>query len=607
MKKYITKSIFVDYTSFPKLAWWHRNDNSKYQFIKKIESEEEQEKIIRQWQDVEDQVAKYFEIQYHKPKVSLFSDSFDDSENINSWTENYENVVITQSKKNYFEIVSQACQKTLEAIQKKEKILYQPSFLFDNCFVRADFLVMNEMWTYDLFEVKSKTTVKKTVKNYWEDEAIWEILPELKNDLSFQKYVINQTLKQNNLAELWDLYLAYLNKEYVRNWPIDVFQLIKFEKVDIIKEITVFQWKKDNPKAQTKTINDVLLTKLEVEQIISQISQEIVLSEVDFNLIHNFPGNKYLEYFGQEKPFGTIFSSWIHQSSKDVVSDLYLQWKTKLEDLSSDEIELFNSKNWLWTSRVFINNYLQAKYKQNPILYYDKLVEFFSNFQTPLCFYDYETISTPIPYLNWTYPYQQVVVQYSLHKYYENWKVEHYGWIFIGEWAKNIQSISIQDNQNIVEFESEKVITGSIKDFVSEFVQDIWENRGSSSFLVWNKWFENSRNREIAKLFPEFEDIFHTINENTFDLMEIVTKNMYFDIGFKWSASIKKVLPVLVPEMSYQNMEVANWSIAMDNLFKIISGSISENREHLIQELLRYCWQDSYAMLKIRENVVSRL
>ncbi|HCB52088.1 TPA: hypothetical protein DEP21_06030 [Patescibacteria group bacterium] len=44
-----------------------------------------------------------------------------------------------------------------------------------------------------------------------------------------------------------------------------------------------------------------------------------------------------------------------------------------------------------------------------------------------MCFYDYETISVPVPLFDYSYAYQQVPVQYSLHKYYEDGRMEHFG------------------------------------------------------------------------------------------------------------------------------------------------------------------------------------
>jgi hypothetical protein len=36
------------------------------------------------------------------------------------------------------------------------------------------------------------------------------------------------------------------------------------------------------------------------------MKKELRLTENEFNKIYFFPGNKYLQYFGQDKPFGTV-------------------------------------------------------------------------------------------------------------------------------------------------------------------------------------------------------------------------------------------------------------------------------------------------------------
>jgi len=75
----------------------------------------------------------------------------------------------------------------------------------------------------------------------------------------------------------------------------------------------------------------------------------------------------------------------------------------------------------------------------------------------------------------------------------------------------------------------------------------------------------------------------------------------YFDLKFKGSASIKKVLPVLVPNMSYDWLNIWKWDIAMQTLKNLISWRISDNDERIkkIKDLLVYCRQDSLAMLEI--------
>jgi hypothetical protein len=56
-------------------------------------------------------------------------------------------------------------------------------------------------------------------------------------------------------------------------------------------------------------------------------------------------------------------------------------------------------------------------------------------------------------------------------------------------------------------------------------------------------------------------------------------------------------------------MEVGNGGIAMEVLYKLISYQITDEqeRERHIQELLRYCGQDSLAMVRIYEEIVGRM
>jgi hypothetical protein len=95
------------------------------------------------------------------------------------------------------------------------------------------------------------------------------------------------------------------------------------------------------------------------------------------------------------------------------------------------------------------------------------------------------------------------------------------------------------------------------------------------------------------------------INENTYDLMEIFSQNLYFDPAFYGSSSIKKVLPVMVPSMDYSSMKIWNGAVAMQALDKIITWEISDSdtRKETIKNLLLYCGQDSLAMVKIFERL----
>lgn len=96
-----------------------------------------------------------------------------------------------------------------------------------------------------------------------------------------------------------------------------------------------------------------------------------------------------------------------------------------------------------------------------------------------------------------THSYQQVVVQYSLHKYYPDGTMKHYGGVLAGQGEPRVEQIEISHNPNLVAFESEKVVYGHYKDLLIEFLKDIGDGINKSTFIVRHKPFENTRNQEI--------------------------------------------------------------------------------------------------------------
>ena len=81
--------------------------------------------------------------------------------------------------------------------------------------------------------------------------------------------------------------------------------------------------------------------------------------------------------------------------------------------------------------------------------------------------------------------------------------------------------------------------------------------------LVWNQGFEKGRNREMANDYPQHADFLLGMNEMVYDLMEIFSKGLYQHPKFKGKSSIKKVLPVLCPELSYGDLEIQNGNAAV--------------------------------------------
>jgi len=607
----ITKSLFVDYMDFPKLARWKVHDRQKYNKICKIETDEEKQHIIQLGQQVEDAVLEYLRVTDGREMVNLIPDFHedavitdpgdDDDERVDDFVEKY------ASRQTL-------CANTLAAIRDQKPILYQPSFQRGDCFVRADVMILQPNGQYKLIEIKAKSGVRKTVTDDGEKKKIGQLEEKFIHDLSFQKYVINHVLQDAWVPVLDSIWMAHLNKEYVKQWTLDYTQLIILDQMDRLSEVIVLQGK--NSTEKTIERDDTLSASSEIQDYVRRIQAELVLAEDEFNKVHPFAGNKYLEYFAPvdadrnlKKPFGTIYAiPKLHFSKASVVQALHEQGVRDLASLTYEQRELFYGKNGMWSAGEFIELYCACVGDGKPHITPANIQEKFSSLSYPICFYDYESVSTPIPFMDNTYPYQQVVVQYSLHKLYADGTMKHYGGVLGWLDWQGREQLTVE-HQYMAAVESDVVVHWTYKDLLQSMLTDIGEDINRSSFVVWYKGFENSRNKEIAELFPDVADDFLAINDKTFDLMDVFAHKDYFDIAFEGSSSIKKVLPVLVPDMDYSGLTIGNGGMAMKKLHEVLAGMIHDKakKEELLQDLLIYCGQDSLAMVKIFQTLAALL
>lgn len=201
--------------------------------------------------------------------------------------------------------------------------------------------------------------------------------------------------------------------------------------------------------------------------------------------------------------------------------------------------------------------------------------DFLSELTYPLYFIDYESYLPAIPWFNRYSPYQNIVFQYSLHILETpDGELQH-------------REFLATDNEEPSHL------------LVDSMFQDVG---GEGSVIVWHKPFEMGRNKEMAILNPNYANFLEKVNDRIVDLKEIFSKGMYVDPKFKGSASIKKVLPVIVPELSYANLPINNGADANKKWGKMLKGELTESeKKETITNLLNYCKQDTLAMVKIFE------
>jgi hypothetical protein len=215
------------------------------------------------------------------------------------------------------------------------------------------------------------------------------------------------------------------------------------------------------------------------------------------------------------------------------------------------------------------NSYMAGK----PLVDHEAITEAFSELVFPLYFFDYEGYSSAIPRFSGFGAYEQVPFQYSLHVLHEGGEMEH----------------------------KEFLITEPTKDLTLPLIEQMRRDFGGvGSVISWYKSYEAQRNNKLAELHPEHAEFLESLNDRMFDLMTVFSKNMYVDAQFKGSASIKNVLPVLVPELTYKALGIQKGDQAVERWEKMINTNTSqEEKDQIAKDLLEYCKLDTFAMVEI--------
>lgn len=220
----------------------------------------------------------------------------------------------------------------------------------------------------------------------------------------------------------------------------------------------------------------------------------------------------------------------------------------------------------------------EAYMKKYPIIDKEAIAKILSKLKFPLQFFDYEGFISAIPVFDNFGPYEQVPFQYSLHIMQEDGSVSH----------------------------KEFIITKTKSDITLSLVKQMKKDIDpSKSTIVWHMDYEKNRNKKLAKLHPEYSDFLEEMNDNIFDLKTIFSKNYYVDYRFKGSASIKNVLPVLIPELSYNSLNIRKGDQASERWEKMMHQDTSaEEIEKIRKDLLEYCQLDTWAMVKIYDYLI---
>jgi hypothetical protein len=359
-------------------------------------------------------------------------------------------------------------------------------------------------------------------------------------DMAFQKNVLNDLGIQ-----IGTLNLIRLNKEYIRSGDIDLKELFLIENL-------------------TEQVNN----KLEDIRKKMEAAQELLSKE-------NEPrGHCDCILKGRNSHCTTSWysNSDLPEYSVHAIARIHKKKLTELVDKN-----IFSIHDVPDNFELSDNQRRQVNTAQSGKEYIDKkgISEFLEKMQYPLAFLDYETYPSAIPKYDRYRPYQQIPFQFSLH-------------VIESPEDEPVHYDFICTDQNC----PDKFFFEALKKHIPK----------TGSVIVWNQRFEQGINKQLGERLPEKKDFMQDVNNRVVDLMIpfFGKTTMYDHPEFKGSASIKYVLPAIVPHLSYKKMHIQEGGAASDTWNRIVSGEYSESDKNIkIQALKDYCHLDTLAMVEI--------
>ena len=373
----------------------------------------------------------------------------------------------------------------------------------------------------------------------YEIKSSTEVKPENIDDLAFQTVVL-----ENTGLKVRKVFVIHVNNKYVRDGEIDI------QGITSITNVT----------------DDVRYKVPETRALINE-ALEVMRSKLQPNLSPRYlksgPLDEWMEIY-------KLINKNIDPHSIYNLGGLSAKAIGELEDLGVDLIKDIPEDFKLSTRQM---RQVKATKLDERIIDQYRVKKFLDNFEYPLYFLDYETFSSLIPPFDGLKPYDQIPFQYSLH------------------------ILESKDKPLIHKEYLHKEFSHPGLPLLQKLRQDIGDK---GSVIVWHDTFEKGRNERLGELFSDYYDFMQSVNSRIIDLKTPFSEGWVIDKDFFGSASIKKVLPVIVTELSYKNLEIKEGTAAqrlwMDTIFQ---GKNVDKKDKIMEDLIEYCKLDTMAMVQL--------
>ena len=370
-------------------------------------------------------------------------------------------------------------------------------------------------------------------------------LTEIKSSTSVtDEHLLDVAIQAQILSELninvEKYQLAYVNKDYVRGISIDPKKFVKID--DVTKE--------------------VLELLPEVKQLIEKCRRTATLKTSPKKVC----GKHCLEcpFVNHCSPKLLDYSIFNLRRGGDKIDELLQSGIKHLKDIPS-----FTKLS------PFQKLQVDAELNDVDIIDKQKIKTILKTLKYPIYYLDFEAAPILVPQYKGCSPYEQITFQVSIHvQESPDTKLRHLEFLH----DKNSDpryDLALFLNKNVGE---------------------------NGSIVVYHASYEKARLLELAKRYPKFSYKLSTMVDRLWDLETIFAKGHYLSTDFKGSTSIKKVLPVLVPTLSYKDLTISNGADAFISYLQMIEDkTTSGKKREIYNSLLQYCQMDTYAMYAIVE------
>ena len=120
-----------------------------------------------------------------------------------------------------------------------------------------------------------------------------------------------------------------------------------------------------------------------------------------------------------------------------------------------------------------------------------------------------------------------------------------------------------------------------------------------ATYVLWRV----KKQDHLAAAFPDLAEPLNRRIGNVRDLMLPFKRRHLYRWTMRGSYSIKEVLPALVPDLSYKGLAIADGGMAMLAYHAMCAEKDPERLAQIRRDLLTYCELDTWAMVRILEEL----